>query len=169
MKNFNLNIFKQVFILLLAIIVMFVFDSCKKASEKTGEKIIETAIGNNADVDVDDEKIVIKTDEGTFTSDASANSWPDAIPNEVPEFKEGKIVNVSTQFVDNNKNWTLLYEDIPDKALNNYEAKLRKNGFKVSSITMGGTNAHVTGEKGDLIVIVMGGDGMASLSVGTNK
>jgi len=169
MKNCNLNIFKQVFILLLAIIVMFVFDSCKKASEKTGEKIIETAIGNNADVDVDDEKIVIKTDEGTFTSDASANSWPDAIPNEVPEFKEGKIVNVSTQFVDNNKNWTLLYEDIPDKALNNYEAKLRKNGFKVSSITMGGTNAHVTGEKGDLIVIVMGGDGMASLSVGTNK
>jgi len=169
MKNFNLNIFKQVFILLLAIIVMFVFDSCKKASEKTGEKIIETAIGNNADVDVDDEKIVIKTDEGTFTSDASANSWPDAIPNEVPEFKEGKIVNVSTQFVDNNKNWTLLFEDIPDKALNNYEAKLRKNGFKVSSITMGGTNAHVTGEKGDLIVIVMGGDGMASLSVGTNK
>ncbi len=83
--------------------------------------------------------------------------------------KTEKIVNVSTQVVDDGKNWTLLFEEFDDKALNDYEAKLKKNGFKVSSITMGGANAHVTGEKGDLFVVVMGGDGMASLSVGTNK
>ena len=34
---------------------------------------------------------------------------------------------------------------------------------------MGEAKAHLTGEKGDLFVIVMGGEGMASLSVGTNK
>lgn len=169
MKTFNSINLKQVFVLLLAVSVMFVLDSCKKASEKTGEKMIETAIGNNADVDMNDEKITIKTDEGTFTSDATASSWPDAIPNDVPEFKDGKIINVSTQVVKEGKNWTILFEEVDDKALNDYEAKLKKNGFKVSSITMGGTNAHVTGEKGDLIVIVMGGDGMVSLSVGTNK
>ncbi len=90
MKTINQINLKQVFALLLALAVMFVFDSCKKASEKTGEKMIETAIGNNADVDMDDEKIVIKTDEGTFTSDAKADSWPDAIPSDVPEFKNGK-------------------------------------------------------------------------------
>jgi len=169
MKSFNSINLKQVFVLILVIALMFVFDSCKKASEKTGEKMIETAIGNNADVEMDDEKIVIKTDDGTFTSDASANSWPDAIPNDVPEFKDGKIVNVSIRLVDNNTNWTLLFEEVDDKALNDYEAKLKKKGFKVNSITMGGTNAHVSGEKGDLFVVVMGGDGMASLSVGTNK
>ena len=169
MKTFNSINLKQVCTLFLAISIMFMFNSCKKASEKTGEKMIETAIGNNADVDVDDEKIVIKTDEGTFTSDATADSWPDAIPNDVPEFKNGKIVNISSQDVKEGKNWTLLFEEVEDKALNEYEAILKKSGFKVSSITMGGTNAHITGEKGDLIVIVMGGDGMASLSVGTNK
>lgn len=169
MKTLNLINLKQVFVFMLALVLMFVFDSCKKTSEKTGEKMMETMIGNNADVDMDDEKIVIKTDEGTFTSDATANSWPKEIPNDVPEFKDGKIVNVSTQVVDDGKNWTLLFEEVDDKALNEYESILKKNGFKVSSITMGGTNAHVTGEKGDLFVIIMGGDGMASLSVGTNK
>ena len=157
------------FLSIIALVLMTIFNSCKKASEKTGEKMIETVIGNNADVDMDDEKIVIKTDEGTFTSDATANSWPDAIPNDVPEFKDGKIVNVSTQVVKEGKNWTLLFEEVDNKALNEYETKLKKSGFKVNSITMGGTNAHITGEKGDLFVIVMGGDGMASLSVGTNK
>ncbi len=172
MKAIISSKFKTTMFLLLSIIalaLMTIFNSCKKASEKTGVKMIETVIGNNADVDMDDEKIVIKTNEGTFTSDATANSWPNEIPNDVPEFTDGKIVNVSTQEVKEGKNWTVLFEDVDDKALNEYEAKLKKSGFKVSSITMGGTNAHITGEKGDLFVIVMGGDGMASLSVGTNK
>ena len=169
MKDLNLSNLKQVFVLMLAIFVVTAFNSCKKASEKTGEKMMETAIGNNADVDMDDEKITIKTDEGTFTSDATVRTWPKEIPNDVPEFNEGKIVNVSTQVVKEGKNWTLLFEDIPDKALDDYETKLRNKGFKVSSITMGESKAHLTAEKGDLIVIVMGGEGMASLSVGTNK
>lgn len=169
MKTFNLISPKQVFMLTLAFVVLFVFDSCKKASEKTGEKLIESAIGHDADVEMDDEKIVIKTDEGTFTSDATAKNWPDAIPNEVPEFKEGKIVNISTRVADDSKNWNLLFEEVVDKALNDYEAKLKKNGFKVSSITIGGNNTHLTAEKDDLIVIVMGGDGMASLSVGADN
>lgn len=168
MKTLNSIKFKQVYVfIILALVTIFI--SCKKASEKTGEKFIETVIGNDADIDMDDEKIVIKTDEGTFTSDATVRTWPKEIPNDVPEFKEGNIVNVSTQVMDEGKNWTLLFEDISDKALNEYEATLKKNGFKVSSITMGGTNAHLTAEKGDLIVIVMGGEGMASLSVGIEK
>ena len=166
MKTINLRSPKLVFIFMLAIVVMFVFNSCKKASEKTGEKLIESVIGHDADVDMDEEKIVIKTDEGTFTSDATANSWPETIPDDVPEFTDGKIVNISTRVLEASKNWNLLFEEVDDKALNAYEAKLKESGFKVSSITMGGTNAHITGEKDDLIVIVMGGDGMASLSVG---
>ncbi len=172
MKAIISSKFKTTMFLLLSIIalaLMTIFNSCKKASEKTGEKMIETVMGVDADVDMDDEKIVIKTDKGTFTSDATVRSWPKEISNDVPEFKDGKIVNVSTQEVKEGKNWTILFEEVEDKAFNEYEAKLKKNGFKVSSITMGGTNAHITGEKDDLFVIVMGGDGMASLSVGTNK
>ena len=172
MKTLNSVRLKQFGLLalsLFALLLMTMFCSCKKSAEKTGEKILETAIGDNTNVDMDDEKIVIKTDEGTFTSDATVRSWPNEIPNDVPEFKDGKIINVSTQVVKEGKNWTLLFEDIDDKALNDYETKLKKNGFKVSSITMGEAKAHLTGEKDDLFVIVMGGEGMASLSVGTNK
>ena len=137
MKTFNSINLKQIFTLTLAIIVMFVFDSCKKASEKTGEKLIETSIGHGADVDIDDEKIVIKTDEGTFTSDSTIKNWPKEIPDDVPEFKDGKVVNVSTRIVDGNKNWTLLFENVSENALTEYETKLKKKGFKVSTISMG--------------------------------
>ncbi len=54
---------KQVVLLILtlfALVIMTLFSSCKKSSEKTSEKILETAIGNNANVDMDDQKIVIK-------------------------------------------------------------------------------------------------------------
>ncbi|WP_323789581.1 hypothetical protein [Psychroserpens sp.] len=149
--------------------LMTMISSCKKSAEKTSEKLIETTIGDNANVDIDDEKITIKTDEGTFTSDATIKSWPKTIPDDVPEFKDGKIVNVSTQFVDEAKNWTLLFEDISDNSLDDYEAELKKNGFKVSTITMGETKSHITAQKDDFIVIVMGGEGMASLSVAIDQ
>ncbi len=113
-----------------------------------------------------EEGFVIETKEGTFTSDTANHSWPDEIPKSVPEFLDGKIVNISTRELGASKNWNLLFEEVGDKALSDYKTKLKENGFKVSSITMGGTNTQITGENNDLIVVVMGGDGMASLSVG---
>lgn len=168
MKTNISNTFKQVFLvtpMLVLFSLLTILSSCKKSAEKTSEKLIEKSIGDNADVDIDDEKITIKTDEGSFTSDATIKSWPKEIPSDVPEFKDGKVVNVSTQFVDESKNWTLLFEGIPDNALDAYEAKLKKSGFKVSTIKMGDTKAHITAEKDDFIVLVMGGEGKASLSV----
>ena len=153
-------------ITLVLLALMTMFCSCKKSAEKAQEKIMETAIGENTDVDLDDEKIVIKTDEGTFTSDATIKSWPNEIPNDVPEFKDGKVVNVSTQSMDESKNWTVLFEDVPNNALDTYEAALKKNGFKVSTISIGDTKGQITAEKDKLFVVVMGGEGMASLSVG---
>ena len=46
-------------------------NGCKKAAEKTNEKLIEESIGGDAKVDIDDQKVVIETDEGTFTTDAN--------------------------------------------------------------------------------------------------
>ncbi len=154
---------------LLALVLVTMFNSCKKSAEKTSETIIEKSIGGDANVDIDDEKFVIETEEGTFTSDASVRTWPSEIPNEVPEFKYGKVVNVSTQSVDESKNWTVMFEDVPNNALDTYEAALKKDGFKVSTISIGDTKGHITAEKDKLFVLVMGGEGMASLSVGVEK
>lgn len=161
-----MSLIKKMHVFILAFAVLVVLNCCKNTSEKTGEALIESTIGNDADVDLEDEKIVIETKEGTFTSDTANHSWPDEIPKSVPEFLDGKIVNISTRELGASKNWNLLFEEVGDKALSDYKTKLKENGFKVSSITMGGTNTQITGENNDLIVVVMGGDGMASLSVG---
>ena len=154
---------------LLALALMTMFSSCKKSSEKTGEKILETAIGNNTDVDMDDEKIVVETDEGTFTSDATVRTWPNEIPNDVPEFEFGKIVNLSTMESDESTNWTFVFEEVANTVLDEYKAVLKSKGYKVSCISMPGGQGQITAEKGNIFVSVMAGDDMASLSVGIEK
>ncbi len=164
--------FRQVliFVLTLAVLaIMTMFCSCKKSAEKTSEKMIETAIGDNANVDIDDQKLVIETEEGTFTSDASVKSWPSEIPAEVPEFKFGKMANLATQNVKESTNWTFVFEEVPANALNDYKAILEDKGFKVSSVSVPGAGGQVTGEKDNIIVAVMAGEDMATVSVGIEK
>lgn len=154
---------------LLALVLATMFNSCKKSAEKTSETIIEKSIGGDANVDIDDEKFVIETEEGTFTSDATAKSWPNEIPGEVPEFKFGKMANLSTQDVKESTNWTFVFEEVPANALNDYKAILKDKGFKVSSVSIPGAGGQVTAEKDKIIVAVMAGEDMATVSVGVEK
>lgn len=165
MKHSILKILKQSVLLIFSVCALVVLDSCKKTSEKTTEKIIEKSMGTDANVDIDDQKIVIETEEGTFSSDASIKSWPKEIPNEVPEFKFGKISNLATQVMDEGKGWTFVFEDVPQKAMEDYKKLLKDKGFKVSSISMPGGQGQVTGEKGKTIVAMMTGENMATLNV----
>ena len=167
-KKINL---KYITMLILCLGVAMVFDSCtcKRTAEKTSEKLIEKSVGEDADVDIDDEKVTIKTEEGTFTADASANNWPDEIPGDVPEFKDGKILSVSTQDVDDSKNWVVIFEDVSQNALKNYQEALEEKGFKISYTTIVASGGHLAAEKGELAVMLMAGDGNATVTVGTNQ
>lgn len=169
MKHAKLISFKQAILALLTIAVMGVCNSCKKASEKTTEKIIEKSMGNDAEVDIDDEKVVIKTDEGTFTSDATVKSWPKEIPDDVPEFKEGTVVSFTTQEMDEANNWIVIFEDVPQTALQEYKDILKSKGFNINYTTMAQSGGHLAAEKDKLVVVVMVGDGNASVSVGLKK
>lgn len=172
MKTLSLSKYKQFILLLLSLValaLLTMFNSCKKSAEKTSESIIEKSMGGDASVDLDDEKIVIETEEGTFTSDATVRSWPKEIPNEVPEFSFGKMANLATQNLEESTNWTFVFEEVPANALNDYKAILKDNGFKVSSVSIAGAGGQVTGEKDNIIVAVMAGDEMATVSVGIEK
>lgn len=169
MKHFNPISLTRVMALFFAISLVAVTTSCKRAAEKTQEKIIEKAIGNEADVDLDDEKIVIKTDEGTFTADANIQSWPNEIPNEVPEFKGGKIVVVNTQEMGDSKNWVVIYEDVSQEDMENYKKQLERSVFKINFTTTAGTGTHFAAEKGKLMVMLMGDEGGASISIGVKE
>lgn len=143
--------------------------SCKRAVEKTTEKIIEKSIGDETEVAIDDEKVVIKTDEGTFTTDGTVNSWPKEIPGDVPEFKDGTIISVTTQEMDGNNNWVVIFEDVPQTALVKYKEQLENEGFEIKYTTTAGTGGHLAGEKGKRTVMIMVGDGNATVTVGSNQ
>jgi len=168
MRKYNLIAVKQIGVMLLVFGFTTVFNSCKRAAEKTSEKIIEKSIGDEAKVDIDDEKVVIETDEGTFTTDATIHSWPKELPDDVPEFKEGKVISVTTHEMDDNKNWVVIFEDVPPTALEKYKEELKTEDFKINYTTTAGTGGHLTAEKGKLTVVVMVGEGNATVTVGYN-
>lgn len=169
MTYFSVINYKWVFLVLLSMTLMAPFYSCKKASEKTTEKIIEKSIGDDATVDLDDEKVTIKTDEGTFTSDATIKTWPSAIPDEVPTFDEGTIVNVSTQEMEDSNNWVVIFEDVSEPALEKYQTDLKNKGFKINFITTSGVAGHLAAEKDNIIISIMSGEGNAAVSIGVKK
>lgn len=166
MKHFNPISLTRVMAILITISLVTVSTSCKRAAEKTQEKIIEKAIGDKAKVDLDDEKIVIETEEGTFTADATIQSWPKEIPNEVPEFKNGKIVMVNTQNMEEGKNWVIIFEDVSPNEPAKYKESLESNGFKINFTTTAGTGTHFAAEKDNITVMLMGDEGGASITVG---
>lgn len=166
MKHFNPMSLARLMAIIVALSIVAVSTSCKRAAEKTQEKIIEKAFGDEAKVDLDDEKIVIKTDEGTFTTDASIQSWPKEVPEDVPEFKNGKIVMVNTQTMEDGKNWVIIFEDVSPNETAKYKETLESNGFKINFTTTAGTGTHFAAEKDNITVMLMGDEGGASITVG---
>lgn len=171
MKHFRKIDFKHLILLLGCLSAVIIFDSCtcKRTAEKSSEKIIEKAVGEDADVDIDKEKVTIKTDEGTFTADASVNNWPDEIPGDVPEFKHGKIISVSTQNMGDSKNWVVIYEEVSPTALKEYQEELEAQGFDISYTTIVASGGHLAAEKGELAVMLMAGEGNATVTIGSKQ
>ena len=166
MKKLNEKHTKRVLLVILSLFVMTAFYSCKKASEKASEKMIEKSIGADASVDIDDEKITIETDEGKFTTDAKATSWPKEIPNDVPQFTKGKITAVTTQEMNGANNWVMIFGDVSENAIEDYQTTLKGEGFNIVFTTTAGTGGHMAAEKDNYSVMVMSADGDATVTVG---
>ena len=169
MKHFNSSSVTRLLAIFAFIVLVPISFSCKRAAEKAQEKLIEKSIGDNADIEITDEKVVIQTDEGTFTTDATKHEWPIEIPNDVPEFTEGKIVIVNTQEMVDGKNWVVIFEDVSQEAIENYKKELENNNFKINFTTTAGTGTHFAAEKGKLIVMLMGDEKGASISINVQK
>jgi hypothetical protein len=162
MKTIHLK--NWVLMLLISASIMFGLNACQNTAEKRAEKMIEQAIEGEADVNIEDKKFVVETEEGKFTAE-EVKSWPKDIPNAVPEFKLGKIVNAMTQTTPEANSWTMVFEEVPDEALEKFKKELENKGFKIESTIKMGTKGQVTAIKAPLTVMLMVGDGMASMSV----
>ena len=169
MRELNAIHIKRVFLLILSLFVMTVFYSCKKSAEKASEKMIEKSIGDYATVDIDDEKMTIETDEGKFTTDAKAKEWPKEIPNDVPKFTKGNVTAVTTQEMDKSNNWVIIFGDVPENALDDYQTKLKGEGFTIVFNTSAGMGGHMAAEKDNYNIVIMAAEGDATVTVGVKK
>ncbi len=158
-------------ILLFAVLPMLLFQ-CKRASDKTAEQtaetIIETASGEKVDIDQEGDKISIKTDEGQLSVKAGEKSWPKDMPKDVPVLSGGQITNTATSQAPEADTWSLVYEGLTTKHLEDYETALKNAGYKTALFRMG-DGASVSGEKGKLTVACFIGDGDGALTVSRRK
>ncbi|MBT3383510.1 MAG: hypothetical protein HN778_18935 [Prolixibacteraceae bacterium] len=164
---------KQVTYLVLIFFAITILSACQNRSEKRAEKfaerMLEKAGGENIDVDVDGESITIKTDEGTIIANTGQKKWPAEIPGNVPKFDFGKIENVSLSDLNDMKIWTMIFEKVPDDVLTKYQSQLKGKGFETHLISGDNVGGMLRGEKGTLNLVVMAGEGNASLSVTLEK
>jgi len=147
--------------------------SCRRAPEKAGEKIIENALenatGQKADVDLSKEKTVIETSAGRMEIDSKTTTWPAEIPDDVPEFKDGKIKAVTSSNMDNTTSWNIVYEEVADGFLEKYDAKLKEKGFETVLTKIGDKGGSIQAENEKYSVFLMGGEGNLSLGISVKK
>lgn len=159
--------------LLLTGLFLFATSACKKAAEDRAEQKIEKAIeeadGTEAEVDITDSKITVETDEGTTEIKTGMKEWPKGIPNEVPRFNYGTFETAMTGDTPENMTWVLNFSDVRDKDIDDFEARLRKAGFKVSKMTITGMGLTLAGNKDDLAVTVRYAENSAVVGVNKEK
>lgn len=164
MKTNSRNLFP--FLLLLAFFASL--SSCKKAGEKAGEDMMETAIeksgGGPADVDIDRGKVTIRSDSFNAELKTEAREWPGDIPAGAPRFTYGVVAHTTYAETENTRTWGIFFDEVPLAAAEKYEQDLKKNGFKTFRFSSD-EGASVSGQKENLTVSVTFAEGSAHVSV----
>lgn len=66
----------------------------QEAGEALGEKLLEKAAGDDVDIDLDDDSLVIEGDDGERMAIGSGQ-WPESeLARLIPEYKSGEITSV---------------------------------------------------------------------------
>lgn len=153
-------------------VVLYGLSSCKQTGEKTQEKVLEKTLeqggAKNADVDIDDQKITIESEEGKMQINAAGTQWPKEAPSEVPELKAGEIAGTTASESAQGRNWSVRYMGLNAEELDRYGALLKSKGFKISTIK-GPKGGMVTGEKDNITVIFAVSDKVSSLNISVLK
>ncbi len=94
--NFTLHLSVCITVTVLSSLLL----GCGKASEKATEKMMEKAIGDGAKVDIQGDKMTVKTSEGEFVVAGSGSaSIPEGFPKDVHVF-QGATITSSMKMAD---------------------------------------------------------------------
>lgn len=89
------------------ILILFIstISGCAKVGTKIAEKAIEKAAGGNVDLNLDENKVNIKDEEGNQTQIGENAKLPDGWPSELPVYPDVKLsMSTKTKNGDTNKN-----------------------------------------------------------------
>ncbi|NTV05597.1 MAG: hypothetical protein HGA59_03700 [Chlorobiaceae bacterium] len=143
--------------------------SCqKKIEEVIVEKAFEQSTGKKVDIKAGGKNITVESDGQKIQIQGNSGVWPADIPADVPMFSYGTIKGVTRFESREGKSWSVVCENVSGNIVKNYESKLKKNGFEtVSTIVTSdkGEEGSVSGTKEKMNVMLMIGNGSASLSV----
>ena len=143
--------------------------SCqKKIEEVLVEKAIEQSTGNKVDINSNGNNITIQSQGQKIEFQGNSGVWPADMPADVPRFSWGKIGVVTRSETPEGKSWNVVFEKVQGNIVKDVESRLKSNGFqKVSTIVTSGDGEGgvVSAEKEKLKVVLMTGNGTASLSV----
>ncbi len=143
--------------------------SCqKKIEEVLVEKAIEQSTGNKVDINSNGNNITIQSQGQKIEFQGNSGVWPADMPVDVPRFSWGKIGVVTRSETPDGKSWNVVFERVPGNIVKDAESQLKSKGFqKVSTVVTSGDGEGgvVSAEKEKLKVVLMTGNGTASLSV----
>jgi hypothetical protein len=140
-----------------------------RSNERAAEKAIEGATGGNADVDVKNGKVSVKTDEGESVVGQNV-SVPSDWPEDVMVYKGVKDTTVVAASTDKKGSSTvsLTTKDSAETVKNTYDEALANNGWAVSGelAVQGGTLITATKDTRNLSVTIgAGDDNMTSVTI----
>lgn len=142
--------------------------------EKMTEKMIESQMGENADIDLKNGSVRVTTDEGTF--DMGGAKLPDDWPTDAPVYAGAKITySASMNPVTGKAGKAVMFTttDTAAKVLAYYKGALADEGWVTSSMMEGQGTSIITATKDDRVLSLMittsGGETSVTLGVGKSE
>jgi hypothetical protein len=131
---------KEIVLCLLLAAGLVVSGACKaKQTEQTNEKIlsdmVSKATGGQAQVDLGKGEIRVKTAEGDAVITSGGGTWPANMPEEVPQFKAGAIIQSTNQTSEGRNNWMVIFQRVEADAADAYIEDLKNDGWTVEMTT----------------------------------
>lgn len=126
-----------------------------EAAERLTEQALESAGGGEVDVDINDETVTMRDEEGNEFSAGQGASIPDGWPGEVPLFDGGDLMFATVQA---EGTASALWEtsDSVESAMQAYDAALTGAGFTVDQqASMAGTEIRSYTGKGLLVSVTV--------------
>lgn len=144
--------------------------ACSQAGEEVAERVLEQQTGG--DVEVDEDGITAKDEQGNEVSIGGGAQLPDTWPGAVPTPEDATLQTAFSSAQEGAATGLWLTSRSQDDAMAAYDDQLRSAGFALDEevdLGIGQTRAY-TGSGGEVTVVAGdGGDGSSTLTVAVRR